>query len=185
MKKKTFLAITVLMAAVTISACQSTYRRGATNGIPEEPALVENQINSGVVIVCITNTGEPDDDNAHNQKLESAAQLIQSVTGGTVYDGGVEGKLPDDYGTVFLGLSRQSDEFSEIVEVFLQKNDFRDKTIIPFLVTDEEHAAEFLNQLYVAEPESEFLDGFFIDEGDNINLNSELELWLSELGYNQ
>lgn len=73
----------------------------------------------------------------------------------------------------------------EILQRFLEKNDFSGKTIIPFWVTDSGDWDELMENLYEWEPDSEFLDGIILNAGDISAMQSEVSEWLSGLGYNK
>ena len=113
--------------------------------------------------------------------MDIVTHMIGEITGGILIKIDEEGSLPDDFGTVFLGISDQS---LEIMCTFLEEHDFTENTMIPFLVTEEGNLEDIMDTLYQMEPESEFLDGIIIDRNCSGDRKPEVIEWLSGLGYN-
>lgn len=191
MLKKIYIGVAALTLAATLTACQSnmSQERKSLNAITGETKVVENQVNPGILIAYFPAAEEsdktevPDNSNLMTDNLGSAAQLVREVTGGIDYRLGSSEVLPEDYGTIFLGFSSLTPDLPETLIGFLEQNDFSGKTIIPFVAADGENHEEIISLLYEAEPESEFLDEFFINGAKLDELTTGIEEWLSDLGY--
>lgn len=192
--KKLVIATVTACVAVTMTACQSSRRPAVeTAGIlTTETAVVENQLNTGILIAYLADTegaaiSEVQDGGGASGQMQPAVQLIEEVTGGTVYAIDTQADIPTDYGTIFLGFSSQSAELPSDLVDFMEQNDFSGKTIIPFVVMNREDSTGIIDALYEAEPESEFLEEFYISNeiyGDSPELRTGIGEWLSDLGYN-
>lgn len=167
-----------------LAACQKNMEpAGKIAGtIERETAVVENQVSAETLIAYLSDT-ETGNESAF--QIESAVQTIEEVTGGSTYAIGTQAELPADYGTVFLGFSSLSSELPLSLTDFLEQNDFSEKTMIPFIISDGRDLTGITGALYELEPESEFLDGYVITGGNSGELKTGLEEWLSDLGYNR
>ena len=171
----------MIMLALVLTACQG--RTGSsTEAVKEftkETAVVENKLSDGVFIAYLPGE-QPSLD-----YIEEAAYIIQEVTGGTTMNIDGEDNSPEDYGTVFLGVTSNQPQLPETLRQFLEKNDLSGKTIIPFYMTNGEDQEAIAGALYEMEPEAEFLDGFLLSQDKTAHLEQEIDGWLSGLGYNR
>ena len=177
-----------------LSACQNNFGHSMVKAgeITKETAVVENKLNDGILIAYLTaDSSVPFDMEQESTEgrsvdyIEEIAYMIQEVTGGTAVNIDGENRYPEDYGTVFLGVTSNQPQLPEALRQFLEKNDLNGKTIIPFYMTNEEYQETILDALYEIEPEAEFLDGFLLNQAGSADLEQEIDGWLSELGYNR
>lgn len=187
--KKIYLTVLILVMGLTLTACQSRMMPNKSSVITGETAVVENQLSNGILIAYMSSASkesavveENADSGLSSYNTETTAHMIEEITGGTMIDMVSSGNLPEDYGTLFLDVSGSS-ELSETLESFLEANDFSEKTIIPFGIIGESDFETLLETLYELNPNSEFLDGLSIDESNMANQQSEVNAWLSGLGY--
>lgn len=177
--KKIVLMITVF--GLLLTACQG--RRGssveAVREITKETAVVENELSDGVLIAYLS-AEQPSLDYA-----EEMAYMIQEVTGGLTMNIDGEDRAPEDYGTVFLGVTSSQPQLPENLRQFLENHDLSGKTIIPFYSAKREDQEAIADALLEMEPEAEFLDCFLWNQDSAADLENELDEWLSGLGYNK
>lgn len=193
LNKRIGLVVLVMAFGSLVTGCQSRMRpSGNTNGtITEETAVVENQLSNGILIAYAPDTdqiltwnGENGQSENQSNPMDEVVHMIEDVTGGAIVSVSGEENLPEDYGTVFLGITGQESELPEVLRTFVEEYDFSGKTIIPFLVADGGDLEAMRNTLYELEPEAEFLDGISIDVTDSGDRQPAVNEWLSDLGYN-
>lgn len=184
MLKKVYTMIAIWGVSAALTACHSNMRREEeiAGTITQETAVVENQVSTEVLIAYLSDAKIPEESAS---QIETAVQIIKEVTGGSIYDIGTQTDLPAVFGTIFLGFSSSSAELPSSLTDFLEHNDFGEKTIIPFIMKNEENSDGAISALYDLEPESEFLDEYEMKGGDSGELIAGIEEWLSELGYNR
>ncbi|WP_314723460.1 flavodoxin [Enterocloster bolteae] len=185
--KKSHLTIAVLVLGLSMTACQNSTAptRSGDSIIAKETAVVENQLSSGILIAYLPHETENTQGSAEAvADVETAANMIGEVTGGSLFNLAVEDSYTEDYGTVFLGISSQGDSMEDL-KWFLEQNDLSGKTIIPFGIAEAGSLEETVNQLYEWEPEAEFLDGLFLSNEDSSGMQPQVNEWLSGLGYNK
>lgn len=190
-KKRIYLIALAMAFGCVITGCQSRMNPSENKTITRETAVVENQLSNGILITYIPdgtqdsveNKQEGESSSPANQ-MDAAARIIGEVTGGTLVGIGGDDDQLEDYGTVFLGITGQTPELPETMRTYLEEQDFSGKTIIPFLVTDRGDLDSMMDALYELEPEAEFLDGISIDRTSSVDIQPEVNEWLSGLGYN-
>lgn len=189
-KRIGLVALAMILGSM-VTGCQSRMRpSGNTAGtITRETAVVENQLSNGILIAYMPSTdqalaGDGQGDNPVNP-MDEVARMVEEITGGTLINIDGEDNMPEDYGTVFLGVTGQGSELPEVLRTFVEEHDFSGKTIIPFLVADEGNLEDMRDTLYELEPEAEFLDGISIDVNDSGDQQPAVNEWLSDLGYNK
>lgn len=191
LKKKIYLIVLAAALVSMITGCQSSLNPSGSKTITRETAVVENQLSNGILITYIPDgsrasaeNGQGGESSGTANQMDAAARMIGEVTGGTLVSIGGDEDQPEDYGTVFLGIADQTPELPEAMLTYLEEQDFSGKTIIPFLVTDGGDLDSMVDTLYELEPEAEFLDGISIDTTGSADMQSEVNEWLSGLGYN-
>lgn len=177
--------LVLAMALVSlITGCQSRMKPSGNITITKETAMVENQLSNGILIAYTPDEAEDGERGGSASQMTAAARMIGEVTGGTLVSIGKDANPPEDYGTVFLGISGSVPELPDNLRVFLEEQDLIGKTIIPFLVADEGNLEFVMSALYELEPEAEFLDGITFESNHSGNRQEEVNTWLSNLGFN-
>lgn len=189
LKKRIYLMVLSMALLGTVTGCQSHMRASGNKMITGEATVVENQLSNGIMIAYVPDTpvsaeGGQDRESSSTKQLGIVAGMIVEVTGGMLVNIGEEDNPPEDYGTVFLGISGQDTEFPDNLRTFLEKEDLSGKTIIPFLVTDDGSLELMIDHLYELEPEAELLEGIVIENELSWNEQAKVNEWLSGLGYN-
>lgn len=192
LNKRIGLVVLAMLLGSMVTGCQSRMKPGGTTGtITRETAVVENQLSNGILIAYVPDTaqaleveGEEGQSDNTVSPMDEVAHMIEEVTDGISVSIGGEDSLPEDYGTVFLGITGQTSELPEVLRTFVEGHDFSGKTIIPFLVADGGSLEDMRDTLYELEPEAEFLDGISINVNDSGDQQPKVNEWLSDLGYN-
>lgn len=191
LKKKIYWIVLAAALGSMITGCQNSLNPSGSKTITREAAVVENQLSNGILITYIPDgsrasaeNGQGGESSGTANQMDAAAHMIGEVTGGTLVSIGGDDDQPEDYGTVFLGIAGQTPELPEAMLTYLKEQNFSGKTIIPFLVTDGGDLDSIMDTLYELEPEAEFLEGISIDTTGSADMQSEVNEWLSGLGYN-
>ncbi|WP_314723450.1 flavodoxin family protein [Enterocloster bolteae] len=175
------IALMLAVLVLILAGCQG--RTGssaeAVREITKETAVVENELNDGILIAYL-----PAEQSSLDY-IEEAAHMIQEVTGGTVININRENNSSEDCGTVFLGVTSSQPQLPENLRQFLENHDLGGKTIIPFFIANRGDQEAIAEALYEMEPDAEFLDGFLLSQDSTADLEKELDEWLSGLGYNK
>lgn len=191
LKKKIYWIVLAAALGSMITGCQNSLNPSGSKTITREAAVVENQLSNGILITYIPDgsrdsaeNGQGGESSGTANQMDAAAHMIGEVTGGTLVSIGGDDYQPEDYGTVFLGIAGQTPELPEAMLTYLEEQNFGGKTIIPFLVIDGGDLDSIMDTLYELEPEAEFLEGISIDTTGSADMQSEVNEWLSGLGYN-
>jgi len=146
-------------------------------------------------------------------RMTALAEMIQEKTGGELFSiktsvkyPGDGGKLidyaqeeqdkdarpeltthidnPDDYSVIFVGFPTWWYDLPQILYSFFDEYDFSGKTIIPFNSHNGSRFSGTIETIQKLEPDATVItDGFTVNERDVPNAKSDIDEWLSDLGY--
>lgn len=90
----------------------------------------------------------------------------------------------DDYSVVFVGFPTWWYDMPQILYSFFDEYDFSGKTIIPFNSHNGSQFSGTIEAIQKLEPDAAVItDGFTVNERDVPNAKSDMDEWLSDLGY--
>lgn len=90
----------------------------------------------------------------------------------------------DDYSVVFVGFPTWWYDMPQILYSFFDEYDFSGKTIIPFNSHNGSQFSGTIETIQKLEPDAAVItDGFTVNERDVPNAKSDMDEWLSDLGY--
>lgn len=204
--KKKILAVILIMAVLTsLAACGDNKAADSTNTAnnqsdsSDRSSKTEQSVpTDGKVLVAYFAVAENSDVDAASSasvsdvngetkgRMTALAEMIQEKTGGDLFSIKTSVKYPGDGGKLVDYAQEEQDQDArpEILYSFFDEYDFSGKTIIPFNSHNGSQFSGTIETIQKLEPDAAVItDGFTVNERDVPNAKSDMDEWLSDLGY--